>query len=345
MMINYLKKNNIVFSNNYVYLIDKFFDTKPALLICSNFYKKTEDYFNLVNFLKNRSELKIIENVPSNPSSEFINKILEDLKKYNFKNIIAIGGGSVIDVSKIVKISNLNYKEKFLLVIPSTAGTGSEVTNFATVWDYKNNKKLSFENKKMKPNLIIFNSKILYTHDFRGILFPVLDSISHCLESIWNKNSTLQTEKIALRVLQNYIKLLPNINNYKNYTFIKKLQWNSFLAGCIIAHTKTSIAHAISYPLTLNYSIPHGLACSFSLPVLIDYYNHKKNKSTNCFNTLNEIKDLLNYLKLGEILNEYINNTQLINCLNLPLDENRIKNFCLDKNEAIKCIQQELSYR
>lgn len=341
-MIEFLKKNNTLFSQNYLITLDQLLDNQPAILVCSDFFKKTKEYFYLTNLLKNKCKYKVLESVPSNPSLDFIEKILNDEKDYNFKNIIAVGGGSVIDVSKILKISNLFDTKKFLMVIPSTAGTGSELTHFATAWDYRNHKKLSYENYNMKPDLIIFNPRILNSHDFKGILFPVLDSISHCLESIWNKNRTIDSENIALRVLRNYLELLPNIHTNQSYHFHKKLQWNSFLAGYIISQTKTSIAHAISYPLTLKYQVPHGLACSFSLPSLIDYYKKKYQNSIHCTEIFDDISDLLQELKLRDLLGEYLSHDQLLDCLDLPLEPSRMDNYILDKNEAIKYIRLNL---
>ena len=116
---------------------------------------------------------------------------------------------------------------------------------------------------------------------------------------------------------------------FKNLHFLKKIQWNSFLAGYLISYTKTSIAHAISYPLTLNYKVPHGLACSFSLPVIIDSYIEFEKPNFYNKKCLSDLKKNIENLELLSRLLLYLNKEDLSKLINGNLEKSRLNNFII----------------
>jgi alcohol dehydrogenase class IV len=227
----------------------------------------------------------------TNPS---LSDILEISLKYTNSRIdviIGLGGGSAMDVGKIASVSIPAHKKGIelsdLLVdcdlfsqfkaidclqVPTTAGTGSEVTPFATVWDYKT------QIKKSLSNPVMFAKKAYIDPDFLvGIPLEIaistgLDALNQAFESIWNKNATATSLLYALRAAQLCLEALPKLREMDSCSNTRaSLSEASLYAGIAISQTRTSICHSISYPLTLKFSLPHGLACAFSMKEVYEF--------------------------------------------------------------------------
>ena len=238
---------------------------------------------------KINSAITIFSDVKPNPELKHIDDAVIELRKKNITNIIALGGGSVIDTAKGFALAlktnherplkfNLldNDKQSWesrlpLIAIPTTSGTGSEVTPFATIWDTDTNKKYSLSTNFLYPDIAILDPALTQTLPQKLTLHTSLDAISHALESLWNNNKNDESEKYALEALKlsnkSFQKLL---NSLSDLELRKDMQLASTYAGYAISHTRTAIAHSISYPMTLTYDMPHGLACSFTLPKILE---------------------------------------------------------------------------
>lgn len=281
--------------------------------------------------LEKQSVLKVeVKNYPD--STKLVN-LINSLITKNITSIYAIGGGSVLDISKVLSVflqseskistndlKNLNKQiENFnkipLTVFPTTSGTGAEVTQFATIWDKVSNEKFSIDHPLLIPNQYYLDGELLAHLTFNNFLFPALDCISHIFESIWNINRTEESLKYSTDALNKISQELINFSSDKfiNINFDVMLQASN-LAGKAINITRTSIAHAISYIYTLNFGVPHGLACSFTLPKIHDYiYNDFKDskyveiidnfpKIINFLQTFN-FKNHMDFFTKGELIN------------------------------------------
>lgn len=231
----------------------------------------------------------IYVSIKSNPELNDLEQKLNFLRDIKPTLLIAVGGGSVIDSAKIfssllgcenkisikeaLHLGNLNNNLSCLptIVFPTTSGTGAEVTPFATIWDSQNKKKLSLANLDYTVTQVVLDPLLTTSAPYGLTLECALDTISHCLESLWNVNRTDETKQLALTSLQIVNKVLPLLlNNLHNPEFRAEMQTSSLNAGLAIAKTRTALAHSISYPLTLNFGISHGLACSLSLISLFE---------------------------------------------------------------------------
>lgn len=230
--------------------------------------------------------LAVTEAMPS------VEKVLEIVAKYqncNIEEIIAIGGGSVLDCAKVVKrgletgaksFEDLNRKREGnfaepirFAVCPTTAGTGSESTPFATLWDFTDNIKLSVEGDDLIPTVVILDNAFLSTVPIAVAVASALDALSHALESIWNRNAQKESLEISFKALGlildgfRSLRIAGSPEDPENMTKASEyFQIGSYLAGRSIAITRTAIAHSISYPVTTDLRISHGLAASFFLP-------------------------------------------------------------------------------
>ena len=259
----------------------------------------------LVQIIKNS---KWIDSIKPNPS---LDNIQEELNKNSYQDvevIIAFGGGSSIDSAKAIAAglsiysSNINLYDliknpnKFLnkpllpiIAIPTTSGTGSEVTPFATLWDTKNKQKLSLNHHKIYPKTAIVDPELTYDLNYELTFSTGLDALNQALESIWNKNKSPLSSIIASKSVKKALKALPSLHkDLKDIEARKLISEASILSGISISQTRTAICHSISYPLTLKYGIPHGIACAFTM---LAVSKKVKAYNDNCFSeVINEMK-------------------------------------------------------
>ena len=157
-----------------------------------------------------------------------------------------------------------------MITVPTTSGSSSELTCWATIWDKESSKKFSLSHSKLYPNMAIIDPTIQINKPRELTISTGLDALSHSLESIWNINANPISSHHAIEgaklVLENLPKLADDLNNLELRT---NLSLACVHAGLAFSNTKTAISHNISYPITLEYGIQHGIACSFSLPYII----------------------------------------------------------------------------
>lgn len=240
------------------------------------------------------SLVKIIDTVGPNPELDDLQETAERLQETHVDVIVAIGGGSVIDTAKAVSAvlsttrgtdavfsfrkhlenggTALNGVGIPVIAVPTTAGTGSEVTPFATVWDSVNWRKYSLSGSQLFPEVALLDP-LLSTSLPRDITITSgLDTISHGFEAIWNRNATPVTTLYATEALKLAMPVLERvICDPDNVNFRAEMLQASMLAGLAISNTRTALAHSISYPITVHYGVPHGLACSFTLPAILRF--------------------------------------------------------------------------
>lgn len=200
--------------------------------------------------------------------------------------IVALGGGSVIDSAKVFAAANGDFTKvaKFLetkegedqlagipiIAVPTTAGTGSEVTCWATVWNESRGKKYSLASLKLYPETALVDPRLMLGKPYGLTLATGLDSLSHSLESIWNVNSNPVSARHAVSAAKLILDTLPKLlSDLPNLDLRSKQAEASLYAGLAFSNTKTAIAHNLSYPITLGWGVQHGIACSFTLPTIL----------------------------------------------------------------------------
>ena len=152
----------------------------------------------------------------------------------------------------------------------TTAGTGSEVTPYATVWEHGERRKLSLTGTVVYPHSAFVDTELSASLPYHATLNTSLDAINQAAESIWNRNMTPISEMFAHRALQMGMSALPLLlNDLENLSLRDTMAEVSLLAGLAISQTRTSLCHAISYPLTAHFGVPHGLACAFTMPAVL----------------------------------------------------------------------------
>ena len=248
------------------------------------------------------------------------------MREFSPDLIIAVGGGSVIDYGKMVNVleieDNLNYKiknsnckikKKFskLLAIPTTAGSGSEVTENAVI--YINKVKYSIEGKNVKPDYFFLIPELIIGASKKIKSSAGFDSISQSIESLISKKSTEESVEFALKSLRISLKYYLEYLKRPSITNSYKMCIAANYSGKAISISKTTAPHALSYPFTAHYGIRHGHAVSLTLNDFLKF-NFENIQHSNCkFDLKKRYKKIFNVTKTSNIseLNFFINKIKL----------------------------------
>jgi len=250
-----------------------------------------------------------------NPKYDDAIRGVEIYKQSNCDMIIAIGGGSVMDMAKLINVfsSNshidsleivqnsklINKKGNTLVAIPTTAGTGSEATHFAVV--YHNKKKYSVAHDFIIPDIAGLNSMFSFSQSKYLTACSGLDALSQAIESYWSVGATEESKQYAKEAIQLLSINLEGCVLSPNTERREAIIHGAYLAGKAINISKTTAAHAISYAFTTYFSIPHGHAVFLTLPQFFIVNSRITNSNVNdprgeeyVRNTINDICKLLN---------------------------------------------------
>lgn len=200
--------------------------------------------------------------------------------------VVGLGGGSAIDCAKAMLVRTLDARfgtllqamegdtrglasagHRRLLAIPTTAGTGSEVTPWATVWDQQACRKLSLHLDCTWPEAAIVDASLMASLPPAATLASGLDALSHALEALWNVHRNPVSASLAVRAARAIVATLPALMREPARRDLREaLATAALQAGLAFSNTRTALAHALSYDITLAHGTAHGIACSFSLP-------------------------------------------------------------------------------
>lgn len=200
--------------------------------------------------------------------------------------IVALGGGSVIDSAKVFAAAGGDFAivrtyletqqgaERLaaipIIAVPTTAGTGSEVTCWGTVWDEVNGKKYSLARPSLYPTHAVIDPRLMLGKPQLLTISTGLDALSHALESLWNVNNNPVSANHAVAAARGVLDVLPRLaGDLGNLDLRSRMAQAALFAGLAFSNTKTAIAHSLSYPITLHHGVQHGIACSFSLPMVL----------------------------------------------------------------------------
>ncbi len=289
------------------------------LLVCSGGSVRRGIAARIMSLL-GESRVLVYDRVVPNPQLDVLDAAAESLRVEPIDAIIAIGGGSVLDTGKVLSAlmpsnrpngldrifrhgeDQVLDKRIPLVAIPTTSGTGAEMTPFATIWDRQTNRKHSLAGDVMYPEAAILDPSLTLDLPREVTLYTGLDAVSHAMESLWNKNRTPVSEAFAAQALKWIHGAFGGVlDNPDSLEYRAGMQWASALAGLAISQTRTAIAHAMSYPLTLRYDVPHGLACGFALPAIWEHCRELDPKTLDTSDIRHVMELLKNLDPVGEL--------------------------------------------
>ncbi|MCR8660541.1 phosphonoacetaldehyde reductase [Paenibacillus endoradicis] len=236
--------------------------------------------------IDNTQVAAIISNVSANPSLTEVCNLHQQLEGKQFDVIVAVGGGSVIDAAKVCAVQiahdiadvikhpqSLELTLPFMpiIAIPTTSGSSSELTPWATVWDTDQKIKYSLHLRNSWCTHAIYCAALTTSLPIHTTLVSSLDALSHAFESIWNINYNEVTVSYAFNAIHRIMQALPQVMKEPQKENSRyDLMLGSMYAGLAFSNTQTSLAHAMSYDMTLNNGVEHGFATSFTLCALLE---------------------------------------------------------------------------
>lgn len=268
---------------------------KRALLVTSKHAAKAsgalDDVQNL--FADLNIDYYIYDQVEENPVLETITTGAAVFGEQNCDFVIGIGGGSPLDAAKAISLAAANHldqstlydlakiKKSFPVVaIPTTAGTGSEVTQYSVLTNTETKVKAGFGHECAFPVLALDDAKYTLSLSPKTTLYTAVDALSHLLEGLYSKQRLPMIYPLIFQgvklILDNLKPVLEHPNDLQKR---ENLLLASLYGGMAIAHTSTTFQHSIGYPLTAEFGLPHGLTNGLVLkPIMNLYYPSVKNE-------------------------------------------------------------------
>lgn len=238
-------------------------------------------------FKEKGSEIFVHAGVPRNPNTFSVMNGVEHMKKFKPDVVIAVGGGSSIDAAKVMTLlyeyPEINFgnilsmampekrKNIVFVAIPSTSGTGTEITDVAVITFEEKKLKISIRGGSLTPDFAILDPLITMSMPESIVAETGMDALTHAVECYTNRNLDDFTESIAREAVEGIIKYLPlsyRNNDIENRERIHNLQC---IAGFAFAEAGLGMVHGISHALGGCYNLGHGFINAIILPYVLQY--------------------------------------------------------------------------
>lgn len=231
-------------------------------------------------------EYGVFDEVESDPSTFIIERVYEDAKKKEAHIIIALGGGSSIDTSKGVSllmgnngklqdfagVNKVKNKGIPLIAIPTTAGTGSEVTNFAVLSDLEANTKFTITSSLISPDVAILDPELTLTLPAKITAATGLDALTHAIEAYTSVISEPISDALAIKAMNLIYRHLPKaVHRGSNLESRTEMLQAELMAGIAFNNAFLGLCHAIASPLGALCHLSHGLANAIMLPYVMKF--------------------------------------------------------------------------
>ncbi len=249
---------------------------ETAVLVCDRFFAAMGEDLQK----KTPQIAAVFSDVEPNPQLDGIKETVRLMKETGADAVIALGGGSSIDTAKFAAACACSDKTpdayfdgaaftaaKKIIAVPTTAGTGSEVTAVSVV--SRGEEKKTVHNPAFQPTACIVDPALTMTVPPRTTLMTGLDAFTHAIEAFWSVRHSALTDVLAVEAMR---VILANLEtSYAKGTKEARtaMAYGSLLAGLAFSNAKTAGCHACSYPLSMYHHLPHGEACAFTLDSFI----------------------------------------------------------------------------
>lgn len=256
---------------------------KNGLLVCGPSFAENGVAERILDYSKGLIT-EIFSDIVPNPTVDNVDSCADVMRKNNIEFVLALGGGSPIDCAKAAAslcktedsiVSYHNQEKKFgkehipLIAVPTTSGTGSEVTAVSVLTNPYIGKKAPLASENFYPEYTIVDPALTLTVPKQITASTGLDVLSHALEGFWSKDHQPICDALALNAASLVFKYLEKAYiNGEDIEAREKMSEASLIAGLAFGLPKTTGSHACSFPLTNVYKLPHGEACAFTL----DYF-------------------------------------------------------------------------
>ena len=237
----------------------------------------------------------VFDNVSANPRLSEVKEGIVTAKEYNAEVIVGFGGGSAIDMAKAIAAgagTDRKFEEYFyeniepeegilpVIAVPTTAGTGSELSKAAIITDEKTKIKSGIRGRKLYPKVAIVDSIFTESVPFQKTMQTGFDVLAHAMESTISKAASPYTQMQSEYVIKTVGKMLPRLAlNLKDIEARNQMSYVSMLMGINLGNASTGLPHRLQYPLGAFTDTSHGMGLAALYPAWIDYeYQYSREK-------------------------------------------------------------------
>ncbi|MEI0532232.1 1-propanol dehydrogenase PduQ [Brachyspira pilosicoli] len=348
--MEFMLNTKIISGNNSLLNLDLSKSKRVSIFTDNNMLKIGSCNSTIELMKRNNIDYEIFSDIEPDPSFEIVIKCLNKILTFNSDTIIAIGGGSVIDTAKAViyfaleinkRISNSANKPLFI-VIPTTSGTGSEVTSYSIITDKETHRKVPIVSNEMLPDIALLDSQFTLTVPPRITAETGMDVMAHAFESYVSINANAFTvpysEYAIIGVFNNIAKA---VNNGSDVNARIAMHEVSCIAGIAFNNAGLGLIHAMAHALGGRFRQPHGRANAILMPHVIEYNAKKSKEAAKKYAkvvTLLDINNISNDLQACNVLKSIILE------LNKSIGINqKITDYGVDKNEFENAISEMAS--
>lgn len=270
-------------------------DIKKALIITDEFLKKsgaTEEmelslHGNNINYV-------VYDKTRPNPTTANVEDALALYNREKCECIIAFGGGSAMDCAKAVGARVVYPKKSLdklkgdlrifrklppLFAVPTTAGTGSEVTLTAVITDAEKKHKYTMNSFPLIPRYAVLDPKVTYTLPKHITSTTGMDALTHAVEAYIGRSTSKETRRLSMEAVKLVFENVETAyNEPENYTARENMLSAAYKAGIAFSKSYVGYVHAVAHSLGGQYNVPHGLANSVLLPYFLEAYGEKIHK-------------------------------------------------------------------
>lgn len=229
------------------------------------------DYFKALDTKANVVYLRAYGS--GEPSDEMVDKMYADVAKLDYNRVIAVGGGSILDVAKLFALKNISpaidlferrlpiERDKELILVPTTCGTGSEVTNISILELKSRHTKFGLAVDELYADTAVLIPELLQSLPFKFFATSSIDAFVHAIESYLSPKATPFSEAFSIKAMEMILtgyKAIAKNGPEARLPYLKDFLMASAFAGIAFGNAGTGAVHAMSYPLGGIYHVPHG---------------------------------------------------------------------------------------
>ena len=275
--------------------------------------------------------------ISKEPTVDDFNQLLTVAESNFVDAVIGVGGGSVLDVAKLVAAlcctgvnvdqvfgkGKVGHRKLFLACLPTTAGTGSEVSPNAILLDSEDNLKKAVISSHLVPDVACIDPVLTHSVPPTVTAFTGIDALTHCIEAFANRNAHPVIDMYAFEGIRLLFENLPKaFANGEDTVAREKIALGSMYGGLCLGPVNTAAVHALSYPLGSEYGLAHGLSNAMLLPYILEYnlpegvekyaaiavaigVEDKGSELDKAFKGISKIKELCGKLEIPEKLTDF----------------------------------------